>query len=457
MEVRKRRSKGSSTSGSSSPTKRGSRKSSSEKVDRTCTLAIVLLLLLLVGLVVALAFFPRHVPRPVVRGVDTALGALGLQQRRHAVVIDAGSTGSRVLAFTFSRGLLDGLLHLEDELWREVKPGLSAHADRPEVAAQSVEKLLEEARTRVPEAQRASTPLVLKATAGLRLLPEVKAKAVLDEVERTLRASGFHPEEKLIEIMDPTEEGVFGWFTVNFLTQRLSAGGELDDSFATLDLGGGSTQITFAPGERPLLGLQGRKNFMHDVTVMGDSVKLYSHSYLGLGLMAAREAIFKSGNPGDAANKLKSPCVTSPQPLPWKYQGKEYLVFNDGASFENCIKLVNRVVNGANVHMPQPLADKEIAAFSYFYDRASEIGLVPPGATEGVVTVRSFIYEAGRACDPDANPNSGFYCVDLAFISSLLTKGYGLPQEKEITLFKKVDGHEASWALGLAYNTLERA
>ena len=81
--------------------------------------------------------------------------------------------------------------------------------------------------------------------------------------------------------------------------------------------------------------------------------------------------------------------------------------------------------------------------------------MIPQGATEGLVNVKSYIYEAGRACDPDANPNSGFYCADLSFISSLLTKGYGLPQDKELTLYKKVEGHEASWALGLAYKTLE--
>lgn len=43
--------------------------------------------------------------------------------KEHAVVIDAGSTGSRVLGFSFERGLFDRQLHLVDELWNEVKPG----------------------------------------------------------------------------------------------------------------------------------------------------------------------------------------------------------------------------------------------------------------------------------------------------------------------------------------------
>ena len=32
-----------------------------------------------------------------------------------------------------------------------------------------------------------------------------------------LENSGFLPEENLIEIMNPMEEGLYGWFTVNFL------------------------------------------------------------------------------------------------------------------------------------------------------------------------------------------------------------------------------------------------
>ena len=43
--------------------------------------------------------------------------------RNYAIIIDSGSTGSRLLAFTFRRGAIDQQLQLEDELWAEVKPG----------------------------------------------------------------------------------------------------------------------------------------------------------------------------------------------------------------------------------------------------------------------------------------------------------------------------------------------
>ena len=41
-------------------------------------------------------------------------------------------TGSRVLAFTFKRDIFDGnQLKLEDELWKQNKPGLSSFAQEP--------------------------------------------------------------------------------------------------------------------------------------------------------------------------------------------------------------------------------------------------------------------------------------------------------------------------------------
>lgn len=46
-------------------------------------------------------------------------------------MIDAGSTGSRVLAFSFHKSYLDGQLILDKELFEEIKPGLSSYAKDP--------------------------------------------------------------------------------------------------------------------------------------------------------------------------------------------------------------------------------------------------------------------------------------------------------------------------------------
>lgn len=46
--------------------------------------------------------------------------------------------------------------------------------------------------------------------------------------------------------MEGTDEGIFSWFTVNFLLERFNSHNS-GNTVAALDLGGGSTQVTFSP------------------------------------------------------------------------------------------------------------------------------------------------------------------------------------------------------------------
>ncbi len=71
---------------------------------------------------------------------------------------------------------------MDNEFYRYNKPGLSSFADNPKKGADSIRQLLNEAKQVIPHHRWHSTPLVLKATAGLRLLPAEKADKILDEV-----------------------------------------------------------------------------------------------------------------------------------------------------------------------------------------------------------------------------------------------------------------------------------
>lgn len=65
------------------------------------------------------------------RAIDHVAKNFGYHKPVHAVVIDAGSTGSRVLAFTFHESYFGNKLILDKELFKYTKPGLSAFAKDP--------------------------------------------------------------------------------------------------------------------------------------------------------------------------------------------------------------------------------------------------------------------------------------------------------------------------------------
>lgn len=74
----------------------------------------------------------------------------------------------------------------------------------------------------VPEELWSSTPLVLKATAGLRLLLPEEAENLLNAVRDVFLHSGFLVKDDAVEIMDGIDEGIYSWFTINFLLGKLS-------------------------------------------------------------------------------------------------------------------------------------------------------------------------------------------------------------------------------------------
>jgi len=140
------------------------------------------------------------------KAIDTLALSFNLQKPFYVIVIDAGSTGSRVLAFSFHESILNGNLVLDNELFKEIKPGLSSFADKPEDAARSLTTLLNEAKAVIPQSEWPRTLLTMKATAGLRLLPEPKANGILEECRKLFQTSGFQTTRNSISIMEGTDE-----------------------------------------------------------------------------------------------------------------------------------------------------------------------------------------------------------------------------------------------------------
>ena len=108
--------------------------------------------------------------------------------------------------------------------------------------------------------------------------------------------------------MEGSDEGINAWMTINFLLGSLGGSG-LDKTVPTIDLGGGSMQLTFHPKEDGT-SASAPEGYVLQKTAFGDTFDIYTHSYLGLGLMSAREQLF-GGPPSDGSKITVSTSVTA--------------------------------------------------------------------------------------------------------------------------------------------------
>ncbi|KAI8442441.1 hypothetical protein MSG28_005954 [Choristoneura fumiferana] len=241
-----------------------------------------------------------------------------------------------------------------------------------------------------------------------------------------------------VEIMDGADEGIFIWYTINLLHSLM--GGE---TMAALDLGGGSTQITYQLAADDAHRLPAPDH--HTVPTGATNITVYTHSYLNLGLLAARHGIFKMEAGNNVSREMTSVCV---DPIvsgeKWTYGNVEYTIsgkpWPKGSkkheAFERCYLLVKKYITATLDWEPEEPPKGKVAAMSYFYDVAADAGLI-----------------ANTACH-SSNVEQPWACVDLTYVLALLHHAYKMSKETPISLFKKVNGHEVSWALGLAYTSV---
>eukprot|EP00074_Homo_sapiens_P023162 NP_001309326.1 ectonucleoside triphosphate diphosphohydrolase 6 isoform 18 [Homo sapiens] len=326
------------------------------------------------------AFFSITRAAPGARWGQQAHSPLGTAADGHEVfygiMFDAGSTGTRVHVFQFTRPPRETPT-LTHETFKALKPGLSAYADDVEKSAQGIRELLDVAKQDIPFDFWKATPLVLKATAGLRLLPGEKAQKLLQKVKEVFKASPFLVGDDCVSIMNGTDEGVSAWITINFLTGSLKTPG--GSSVGMLDLGGGSTQIAFLPRVEGTLQAS-PPGYLTALRMFNRTYKLYSYSYLGLGLMSARLAILGGveGQPAKDGKELVSPCLSPSFKGEWEHAEVTYRVSGQKAAaslHELCAARVSEVLQN-RVHRTEEVKHVDFYAFSYYYDLAAGVGLI---------------------------------------------------------------------------------
>ncbi|KAF1927848.1 uncharacterized protein M421DRAFT_161817 [Didymella exigua CBS 183.55] len=251
---------------------------------------------------------------------------------RYGVVLDAGSSGTRVHVYRWlnsdaaRKGATDAQLRAlpvieTDKKWtKKIHPGISTFGDHPHhVGPDHLDKLLSHALKHIPADAVADTPLFLLATAGMRILPSVQRSDVLrevcDYVHRNTRFQlpdcGLH-----VQVIPGETEGLYGWIAANYLLggfdepQRHDHGNG-HTTYGFLDMGGASAQIAFAPNATEAEKHADDLTLMRLRTVDGTPLeyRVFVTTWLGFGVNQARQRYVKALLDATSSKELPDPCL----------------------------------------------------------------------------------------------------------------------------------------------------
>lgn len=167
--------------------------------------------------IICLLGFILHLLYSVVRGKT-------VKSDNYAVVIDAGSTGSRCFVFRVTLNEND-LRNVSSYSCGKVVPGLSSFKLYPEEASAYLAPLLINAAQIIPRAKQPTTIVHIKATAGMRLLGEDVQKKILKSVLYGLNYRldvPFLISKFNVGIIDGHEEAYFAVLASNFVAGSIN-------------------------------------------------------------------------------------------------------------------------------------------------------------------------------------------------------------------------------------------
>ncbi|RZC28507.1 probable apyrase 6 [Glycine soja] len=202
---------------------------------------------------------------------------------RYRIIVDGGSTGTRVHVFKYRSGRALEFSGREGLKSMRVNPGLSAFAEDPEGAGGSVAELVEFAKRWIPRESWGETEIRLMATAGLRMLDAAAQERILASCRKVVRDSGFMFRDEWASVITGSDEGVYAWVVANYALGTL--GGDPLETTGIIELGGASAQVTFVSREAVL------PSFSRTVKFGNTTYNLYSHSFLHFGLNAAQDSL----------------------------------------------------------------------------------------------------------------------------------------------------------------------
>jgi Golgi nucleoside diphosphatase len=279
--------------------------------------------------------------------------ALSSQKESYAIVVDAGSTGSRAFIFRFSLDN-DGRRSITSIKGMKVMPGLSSFSksSADDVVGYLLPTFID-AAVIIPKSCHKSTKVYIKGTAGFRLLPEEDQLYIWNCLHDGLQSNKNVPfviEKENLGTIDGKFEAYYAVLASNYVAGSVDGDLLRVDGKAmvgALDMGGSSTQLIF-----------------HTGTVAGHPIQIadfWSHSWLNFGVERVRERVWqslieeheKSLISDDIKDRLdletKTPSVVIENPCTFigheegSSLSEEYSFIGTGSA-KKCVELIKKVI-----------------------------------------------------------------------------------------------------------------
>ncbi|CAH9096718.1 unnamed protein product [Cuscuta epithymum] len=396
--------------------------------------------------------------------------------RNYAIVIDGGSTGTRIHVFEYQvrNGMPVSNFRGNGLHSMKVNPGLSAYAEEPEMAESAINELVAFGKKAVPREFWGRTRIRLMATAGMRLLDSEVQDRILGVCRKVLKGSGFMFQDEWASVISGSDEGVYAWVIANYALGTL--GGDPQQTTGIIELGGASAQVTFVSDE-PL-----PQEYSSKVKFGNHTYSLYSHSLLHFGQNVAfdllRESLVARGKDLgiDSFQSVKpiDPCIprgykheTEPWSLSPNHSAEKtkYLsTLNPNGNFSECRSAARLLLqNGkekcsykscdiGSAFIPK-LRGKFLATENFFHT-TKFFGLAPKAFLSDLVVAGE------KFCEEDwsklrskynslAEEDLLRYCFSSAYIVALLHDSLGVSlDDGRIGYANQVDEIPLDWALG---------
>jgi golgi apyrase len=230
------------------------------------------------------------------------------------------------------------------------------------VGSDHLKQLFDHAYDIIPEENVSSTPIFLLATAGMRLLPDLERKRLLDQICTYTRSSTnflLSDCDLHIQVIPGETEGLYGWIAANYLLGGFDSPSEHNHgknhhTYGFLDMGGASAQIAFAPNATEAEKHAEDLKLLRFRKVNGnvDEYKVFVTTWLEFGVHEARRRYVESLNDKYASTELPDPCLPKGLTIsskgdiltPDKINGKEIHIVGT-ANFQECLSATFPLLN----------------------------------------------------------------------------------------------------------------